>query len=109
VNGVGGLGPPHRAKDPVSVAAKMVVTLQTRVTRQFDIFDPVVVTVVTFHAGTRHNIIPPEAAFPCGRRLVSSQAAWMIATPRSRSCWTAGWPGGASVMIPATSDRSVTL
>jgi metal-dependent amidase/aminoacylase/carboxypeptidase family protein len=54
VNGAGGHGSaPHRAKDPVSVAAEMIVALQTMVTRQFDIFDPVVVTVGSFHAGTK--------------------------------------------------------
>ena len=39
----------------------MVIALQTLVTRQFDVFDPVVITVGTFHAGTRRNIIPNAA------------------------------------------------
>ena len=36
---------PHAAADPIVVAAEMVIALQTMVTRQFDVFDPVVVTV----------------------------------------------------------------
>jgi hippurate hydrolase len=33
------------------------------VTRQFDVFDPVVITVGSFHAGTTDNVIPDEAQF----------------------------------------------
>ena len=62
VTGTGGHGSaPHRARDPISVAAEMIASLQTMVTRQFDIFDPVVVTVGSFHAGTKRNIIPEQA------------------------------------------------
>jgi hippurate hydrolase len=41
----------------------MVTALQTYVTRSFDAFDPVVITVGSFHAGTKANIIPDEARF----------------------------------------------
>lgn len=64
VRGAGGhASTPHHAKDPIAVAAEMVGALQTMVTRQFDVFDPVVVTVGAFHAGTQHNIIPERADF----------------------------------------------
>ena len=69
VRGAGGHGSrPHAAADPIVVAAEMVTALQTMVTRQFDLFDPVVVTVGSFQAGTRRNIIPETATFeaPCG-------------------------------------------
>jgi len=75
VRGAGGHGSaPHRAKDPVSVAAEMITALQTMVTRQFDIFDPVVITVGRFHAGTRRNIIPDEAVFEATVRSFSAAA-----------------------------------
>ena len=52
VRGTGGHGSaPHRARDPISVAAEMVTALQTMVTRQFDMFDPVVITVGTLPRG----------------------------------------------------------
>lgn len=64
VIGAGGHGSrPESALDPVPVACEMVTALQTMVTRRFSTFDPVVVTVGTFHAGTRRNIIPDEAVF----------------------------------------------
>ncbi|MFI7046790.1 M20 family metallopeptidase [Streptosporangium sandarakinum] len=62
VRGVGGHGSaPHRARDPVPVACEIVTALQTMVTRSFDVFDPAVLTVGSFHAGTTENVIPDRA------------------------------------------------
>ena len=49
----------------------MVLALETYVTRAFDIFDPVVVTVGTFHAGTVDNVIPATAMFDATVRSFS--------------------------------------
>jgi len=62
VHGRGGHGArPNNAVDPIVIASKIVVGLQTLVSRENDPFDPAVVTVGSFHAGTKHNIIPDEA------------------------------------------------
>jgi hippurate hydrolase len=62
VHGRGGHGSqPHRADDPIPAACEIVTALQTLVTRRFDVFDPVVVTVGSFHAGTASNVIPDQA------------------------------------------------
>jgi hippurate hydrolase len=62
VRGRGGHGSqPHNAADPVPAACEIVTALQSLVTRKFDIFDPVVITVGSFHAGTASNVIPDEA------------------------------------------------
>jgi amidohydrolase len=75
VHGAGGHGSaPHLARDPVTAASEMVISLQTLVTRRFDIFDPILVTVGAFHAGTRANIIPEEATFDASVRSFSSGA-----------------------------------
>lgn len=74
VTGAGGHGSaPHRALDPVPAACELVTALQTLVTRRFDVFDPVVVTVGSFHAGTRRNIIPDEATFEATLRAFSDR------------------------------------
>ena len=87
VKGTGGHGSaPHRAKDPVSVAAEMITALQAMVTRQFDIFDPVVITVGSFHAGTRRNIIPEEAVFDATVRSFSRAARERIQVASVRLC-----------------------
>ncbi|MDO8541892.1 MAG: amidohydrolase [Opitutaceae bacterium] len=61
VRGVGGHGAyPHATKDPVVLAARIVVALQTIVSRETRPVDPAVVTVGSIHGGTKHNIIPDE-------------------------------------------------
>ncbi|MEW6337488.1 MAG: amidohydrolase, partial [Acidobacteriota bacterium] len=60
--GRGGHGAqPHTTVDPIVVASRFVVAVQTLVSRENDPFDPAVVTVGAFHAGSKHNIIPAEA------------------------------------------------
>lgn len=62
VKGVGGHGAyPHTTRDPIVLASRIVGTLQTLVSREQDPQDPAVVTVGSFHAGAKHNIIPQEA------------------------------------------------
>jgi amidohydrolase len=75
VRGAGGHGSaPYTGKDPIPVACEMVTALQTLVTRKFDVFDPVVITVGQFHAGTASNIIPDDASFGVTMRSFSREA-----------------------------------
>lgn len=61
VKGRGGHGSaPHTAIDPVVLAARIVLDLQTIVSRETNPLDPCVVTVGSIHGGTKHNIIPNE-------------------------------------------------
>ena len=61
VHGVGGHGAkPEKAKDPVVLAAQIVLGLQTIVSREVKPGEPVVVTVGAIHGGTKRNIIPDE-------------------------------------------------
>ena len=62
VKGVGGHGAyPHTTRDPIVLAARIVTTLQTLVSRENDPANPAVVTVGSFQAGAKHNIISDEA------------------------------------------------
>lgn len=62
VKGIGGHGAyPHTTKDPIVVASRIVGALQTLVSREIDPQDPAVVTVGSFQAGFKHNIIPDKA------------------------------------------------
>src|SRR5690242_3802967 len=61
IRGVGGHGSaPEITKDPIVVAAQVVMALQTIVSRENSPLDPAVVTVGSIHGGTRYNIIPDE-------------------------------------------------
>ena len=60
--GKGGHGAaPHTTVDPIVLAARTILALQTLVSREKDPMEPGVITVGSIHAGTKHNIIPDEA------------------------------------------------
>lgn len=61
VKGRGGHGAsPHNAVDPIVLAARIILDLQTLVSREINPLDPAVVTVGSIQGGTKHNIIPAE-------------------------------------------------
>ena len=61
IRGLGGHGArPETTKDPIVVAAQVILALQTIASRENWPLDPVVVTVGSIHGGTKHNIIPEE-------------------------------------------------
>ncbi len=70
--GKGGHGSsPHLAKDPVPVLAETITALQVMVARQFDIFDPVVLTCGHVWAGSARNVIPETAHIEATMRAFS--------------------------------------
>lgn len=61
VRGIGGHGAyPHTTKDPVVLAAQIVLGLQTIVSREISPLEPAVITVGSIHGGFKHNIISNE-------------------------------------------------
>lgn len=59
--GRGGHGArPESTVDPIVIAARTVLALQTIVSRENSPFDPAVITVGSIHGGTKNNIIPDE-------------------------------------------------
>jgi hippurate hydrolase len=62
VPGIGTHGAaPHLGRDPVYIASQIVTALQSIDSREISPTKPVVVTVGSFHAGSKHNIISDEA------------------------------------------------
>jgi hippurate hydrolase len=75
VHGVGGHGAyPHKTKDPVVLAAQIVLALQTIASREVQPGEPVVVTVGSIHGGTRRNIIPDEVRLQLTVRSYKEEA-----------------------------------
>lgn len=61
VYGSGGHGAmPHTTIDPIVLSARIILDLQTIVSREINPVKPAVVTVGSIHGGTKHNIIPDE-------------------------------------------------
>jgi amidohydrolase len=110
VRGRGGHGSaPHLGRDPVTGAAEMVTALQTLVTRRFDVFDPVVVTVGTLHAGTRYNIIPDEARFEATVRTFSPAARERIRREAPELCRRIGEAYGLEADVTWKDEYPVTV
>ena len=62
IHGKGGHGAlPHLAIDPVLIGARTVVALQSIIAREINPLNPAVITVGTFNAGTKRNIIAEDA------------------------------------------------
>ena len=79
VRGVGGHGSaPQVAKDPVVLAANIIMQLQTIVSRETSPFDQAVVTVGTIHGGTKRNIIPDEVKLELTTRSYSDKSRQVI-------------------------------
>jgi hippurate hydrolase len=74
IYGKGGHGAfPHTTKDPIVIAARTVLALQTLVSRELSPLDSAVVTVGSIHGGTKHNIIPDEVTLQLTVRSYSDE------------------------------------
>jgi len=75
VFGKGGHGAyPEKCIDPIVIASRIVLDLQTIVSREMSPLEPVVVTVGSIHGGTRPNIIPDEVKMELTLRYYSDEA-----------------------------------
>jgi amidohydrolase len=61
IHGQGGHGAtPQETRDPVVMSARVVMALQTLISRENNPADPVVITVGSIHGGTQANIVPDQ-------------------------------------------------
>ena len=110
VQGVGGHGSaPHHAKDPIPAACEMVLAMETFVTRNIDIWDPVVVTTGSFHSGTADNIIPPSARFETTVRSFSAESRERISSGLAQVCNGIAAAHGLSVDVDYEFGYPVTV
>lgn len=111
VKGVGGHGAyPHLAKDPIVIASRIVTTLQTLISRETDPLASGVVTVGSFQAGTKHNIIPPEARLQLTVRSYEPEVRQHLLDGIERiakaEAMAAGMPDDAMPVVTRTDDNT---
>ncbi len=71
VRGKGGHGAwPHMTVDPVVLSARLILDMQTLVSRENNPTDPLVLTVGTVHGGVKANVIPNEVTLQLTVRTV---------------------------------------
>jgi hippurate hydrolase len=96
VKGRGGHGAsPESTIDPIVIAAKLVLDLQTIVSREVKPTDPAVVTVGSIHAGTKHNIISDECRLQLTLRSLSPQVRKQLQDAVRRKALAAAQSAGA--------------
>ena len=79
VKGRGGhASQPSAALDPITIAAEIVIGLQTLVTRQVEVFDPAVITIAHISSGTTNNIIPETARLEGTIRTFSEKTRTVV-------------------------------
>jgi amidohydrolase len=114
-HGVGAHGSaPHLSKDPIVMGAEFVMMAQTIVSRQTPAQSPAVLTVGTFQAGTKNNIIPDDATLGLTLRSYDKQVMEnMIAAVRRTANSVAEAYGVAAdrmptITIPEKTDPTVS-
>ncbi len=109
VRGAGGHGAyPHKTKDPVVIAAQLVLALQTIVSREVKPGEPAVVTVGQIHGGTRRNIVPDQVDMELTVRTYSEETRRQVLAAIERItravAAAAGLPPGREPVIRIRED-----
>jgi hippurate hydrolase len=104
IRGRGGHGAwPHLTVDPVVIAAKLILDLQTIAGREIKPGEPMVITVGSIQGGTKHNIISDECKLQLTIRSYSAEVRKQIHEAIRRKTKAAAASAGApepEVTIP---------
>jgi len=110
VRGRGGhASAPHLALDPITVAAEIVLALQTAVTRRVNVFDPAVVTIAQIEGGTTTNIIPELVRLGGTFRTVSESTRTQVGTLVREVAEGVAAAHGAAVEVDIEAGYPVTM
>ena len=97
IHGVGAHGAhPHRGRDPIVLGSQIVLALQTLVARELSPRAPGVVTVGSFHAGIKHNIISDRAHLQLTVRNTSEETRELLLNGIKRIAENMGRAAGLS-------------
>jgi hippurate hydrolase len=100
---------PHQALDPIPVACEIVGAIQAMVTRSIDAFDPAVVTIAQFQAGTTNNVIPERAELTGTIRAVSDQTRSRVLEDLRRLATGIAGAHGADAEVVVEEGYPVTV
>ena len=104
---------PQSGKDPILLASQIVVALQTIVSREVKPGDPAVVTVGSFHGGTKANIIPDEVRLQLTLRSYLAETREHLIASIKRITMSlaeaAGMPAGKMPEVIVTDESTPSL
>lgn len=85
IRGVGGHGStPEHSKDPIVLAAQMILAIQMIVSREISPLDSAVVSIGSIHGGTKYNVIPDEVHLQLTVRAYKEEVRQKILTSLER-------------------------
>jgi hippurate hydrolase len=97
IKGRGGHGAsPETTIDPIVIAARLILDLQTIVSREVKPIDPAVVTVGSIHGGFKHNIISDECRLQLTLRSLTPEVRTQLQDAVRRKALAAAASAGAS-------------
>ena len=110
IHGKGGHGAyPHMTIDPIVIAAKLVLDLQTIASREVKPIEPVVVTVGSIHGGTKHNVISDDCTLQLTVRSYTPEVRQQILDAIERKANAAAASAGAPKPDITVSDGTPAL
>lgn len=110
VKGRGGHGAsPDTTVDPIVIAAKLILDLQTIVSREMKPIQPAVVTVGSIHGGTKHNIISDECHLQLTLRSLSPENREKLREAVRRKAFAAAASAGAPEPTVEVSEGTPAL
>ncbi len=110
IHGRGGHGAyPHMTIDPIVIAARLVLDLQTIVSREVKPIEPAVVTVGAINGGTKHNIIGDECKLQLTVRSFTPEVRQQLINAIRRKAKAAADSSGAPEPTIEVSDGTPAL
>jgi len=110
IKGRGGHGAfPEATIDPIVIAARLVLDLQTIVSREVKPTEPAVITVGSIDGGTKHNIIPDECKLQLTVRSYSPEVRQLLQDAIRRKALAAAASAGAPEPIVEVSEGTPSL
>jgi hippurate hydrolase len=110
VHGRGGHGAkPESTVDPIVIAARLVLDLQTIVSREIAPIEPAVITVGSIHGGTKHNVIGDTCQLQLTVRSYSPEVRQKLLAGIQRKAQAAAQSAGAPEPEIAISQGTPSL
>jgi hippurate hydrolase len=110
IHGRGGHGAyPHMTIDPIIIGARLVLDLQTIVSREMKPIEPAVITVGSIHGGTKHNVIGDDCTLQITVRSFTPEVRKKLIDAIRRKASAAAAASGAPDPEIKVSDGTPSL
>ncbi len=110
MHGRGGHGAyPHATIDPIVQAARLVLDLQTIVSREIKPTEPAVITVGSIHGGAKHNVIGDSCHLQITVRSYSEEVRKQLLAAIRRKALAAAQSSGAPEPTIAVSEGTPAM